>query len=142
MRLPDLGIMGDSLPINQAIMPSQLDPADGPSSVLADQNLLAPLDVSGPPDVPIPWQQPDPVDAGSTLPGGSCCSCYRVESFGSWILLELLLAVFLGQLLRLQCGAKHCRLRNGGSFAYGADVLQECMEFPATLAGSDYVGGG
>ncbi|GMH08592.1 hypothetical protein Nepgr_010432 [Nepenthes gracilis] len=59
----------DSLaPATEAIMPSQLGPADGPAPVLVDQNLLAPLDVCGPPDVPIPWQQLDPVDAGSTLP--------------------------------------------------------------------------
>ncbi|GMH11723.1 hypothetical protein Nepgr_013564 [Nepenthes gracilis] len=59
MRLHDPGVSGVSLPVNEAIGPSQLGPAEGPSSVLVVQDLLAPLDVGGPPDVPIPWQQPD-----------------------------------------------------------------------------------
>ncbi|GMH18608.1 hypothetical protein Nepgr_020449 [Nepenthes gracilis] len=51
MRLPDPGVAGDSLPVNQA-----------------SADLLAPLDVCGPPDVPILRRQPDPADAGITLP--------------------------------------------------------------------------
>ncbi|GMH02182.1 hypothetical protein Nepgr_004021 [Nepenthes gracilis] len=60
MRLPDPGVTGDSLPVNHVFMPSKLGPADGPSLALADQhsqasaNLWAPLDVCGPPYVPIP----------------------------------------------------------------------------------------